>query len=75
MRINIDGNRILHLLLLIFVSSVGAYVLIDQYEWSALHAFGLTVTIVVQISNSILSLLEQPRELETKKEKTKKKRK
>mmetsp|Transcript_7648 Transcript_7648/g.12379 ORF Transcript_7648/g.12379 Transcript_7648/m.12379 type:complete len:100 (-) Transcript_7648:123-422(-) len=55
MEINLDRWRILHLLLLLTVSSILAQILIAKFEWAALSAYGFAITITTQINNAINS--------------------
>mmetsp|Transcript_56191 Transcript_56191/g.119496 ORF Transcript_56191/g.119496 Transcript_56191/m.119496 type:complete len:96 (-) Transcript_56191:28-315(-) len=52
MKVNFDRWRILHLLLLMVISSILAEALIAKLEWTSLSAYGFAITITTQISNA-----------------------
>jgi hypothetical protein len=58
MNIVFDIYRGLHLLLLITLTYTFGKVLIDIYEWTPLSAYGLTCSLVCQLSNVFLKVRE-----------------
>jgi hypothetical protein len=54
MKVTLDARRILHLIALIGLSSVGAWFLVRFHEWTPLTAFGCSCTLFTQISNRLL---------------------
>ena len=56
MKIVVNRNRVLHLLLLIVCSHIIARFLINSWEWAPLSAYGLACTIATQFSNAIISI-------------------
>lgn len=54
MKVTVNRNRILHLILLILCSHVIARVLIKVWEWPPLSAYGLGCTMTIQFSNAII---------------------
>ena len=58
MKVTLDLKRLLHLLLLIVLTLTFGQILIQRYEWKPLSAYGLTCSIVCQISNVILKFHE-----------------
>lgn len=58
MNIVFDMYRGLHLLLLVTLTYTLGKALIDKYEWTPLSAYGLTCSLVCQLSNVILKVRE-----------------
>ena len=58
MKVTFDLKRVLHLILLIVLTITFGQLLIQRYEWKPLSAYGLTCSIVCQISNVILKFHE-----------------
>ncbi len=63
MKVTIDASRILHLFLLITLSAAGAIMLVSYLEWTPLAAFGLSCTVVTQVSNLFLTTNESKKAL------------
>lgn len=51
MRVNLDANRIIHLLILVACSIGGAVILVSYLDWTPMASFGLSCTVVTQLSN------------------------
>lgn len=58
MKVNIDATRIIHLLTLLVLTVSGGQILIRTWEWNPLTAYGFVCTIVCQISNVIMKILD-----------------
>lgn len=59
MKVSIDLKKVLHLILLIVFTITFGQLLIQHYEWKPLSAYGLTCSLVCQISNAILKLKDR----------------
>jgi hypothetical protein len=57
MKVNLEYTKIAHFLLLLGLTLLGGWVLMDRYEWPHLSAFGFSCTVTVQLSNLLLKLL------------------
>lgn len=58
MRVNLSPTRIFHLAILTASTYVLGQIVIHKLEWTPLSAYGFGCTIVVQINNAILKILE-----------------
>jgi hypothetical protein len=58
MKVTFDWKRVLHLVLLIVLTITFGQLLVQRYEWKPLSAYGLTCSVVCQISNVILKFHE-----------------
>jgi hypothetical protein len=58
MKVNLSPQRICHLLLLTSASYAIGQLLILKLEWTPLSAYGFGCTLVVQVNNAILKILE-----------------
>jgi hypothetical protein len=58
-KISIDSTRLAHLMLLLFFTYVCGQFLIQTWEWTNLTAYGLSCSIVCQISNAVLRLAKE----------------
>ena len=56
MKVTVDATRILHLIALIALSILASRILIVQWDWTPLSAFGCASTMVVQLSKALESL-------------------
>mmetsp|Transcript_5133 Transcript_5133/g.6633 ORF Transcript_5133/g.6633 Transcript_5133/m.6633 type:complete len:82 (+) Transcript_5133:248-493(+) len=56
MKVSIDVKKGLHLILLIVLTITFGQLLIQHYDWKPLSAYGITCSLVCQISNVILKL-------------------
>ena len=58
MKINLSWQRICHLILLSSSTYALGKLLIRTLEWTPLSAYGFGCTVIVQINNAILSIIE-----------------
>jgi hypothetical protein len=58
MRVTIEPKRVLHLIILIVLTVTFGRLLTERYEWKFLSAYGLTCSLVCQISNVIMKFHE-----------------
>ena len=58
MRVTIEPKRVLHLIILIVLTVTFGRLLTERYEWKFLSAYGLTCSVVCQISNVIMKFHE-----------------
>jgi hypothetical protein len=58
MKVTVDIKRSCHLVCLLTLTYIFGNILIQHYEWAALSAYGLTCSVVCQISNVILKFHE-----------------
>ena len=58
MKINLEWKRILHLIVLIIFTGLLGQILIKRFEWKQLSAYGLSCSLVCQISNAIFKINE-----------------
>jgi len=56
MKVTVNTTRILHFLVLISFTLLGAYTLIERFEWNGLSALGFSCTITVQVNNALLKV-------------------
>jgi len=56
MKVTLDAYRFVHLVALIGMSSIGAWVFITFFQWTPLVAFGTACTVVTQLSNLVLTV-------------------
>jgi hypothetical protein len=63
MKVTIDSTRVLHLLLLMGLSWLGGSLLMHYLEWSFFSAFGLSTTVVCQVSNSLMQLYQEQQQV------------
>ena len=78
MRVTVDYKRILHLIVLILLTYIFGQILVQRYDWAPLSAYGLTCSLVCQISNVILKFHEisnslMPKDKDKDEERTEKK--
>ena len=57
-------ERLLHLALLIALSTLGALALIQLFEFTTLAAFGASITVVCQVNAAVVSEKEKRRKAE-----------
>lgn len=58
MKVTFDLKRFLHLIILIILTVTFGQILIQRYDWKPLSAYGLTCSLVCQISNVVLKFNE-----------------
>ena len=62
MKVTFDLKRLLHLIILITLTVTVGRHLIEHYEWKPLSAYGMSCSLVCQISNVLLKLYEMTSE-------------
>lgn len=62
MKVNIDRYRILHLILLIAISSVVAETLVTKLDWTRMSAYGFACSVTSQVSQRVYSILNPSEE-------------
>lgn len=60
MKVNVDGSRILHLLLLIGCSAAFGSLLVKYLEWNPMAAHSVACAVVTQVSNVLMQQFEDP---------------
>mmetsp|Transcript_2090 Transcript_2090/g.3872 ORF Transcript_2090/g.3872 Transcript_2090/m.3872 type:complete len:104 (-) Transcript_2090:505-816(-) len=58
MKVTLDAQRILHLLLLLSISYLIGQFLVSRYEWKPFSAYGFGCTLTCNISNAVVKMIE-----------------